>query len=34
MYPFTNYYDALNRQTHTLDQDVEKAINGEYSAID
>jgi len=34
MYPFTNYYDALNRQIHTLDQDVEKAINGEYSAID
>ncbi|MBM7654389.1 ferritin-like domain-containing protein [Neobacillus cucumis] len=34
MYPFTNYYDALNRQTHELIQDVEQAVNGEYSAIE
>ncbi|WHY76982.1 ferritin-like domain-containing protein [Neobacillus sp. WH10] len=34
MYPFTNYYDALNRQSNTLVNNVEKAINGEYSAID
>ncbi|MFJ7724875.1 ferritin-like domain-containing protein [Neobacillus sp. NPDC097160] len=34
MYPFTNYRDALNRQANTLVQDLEKAINGEYSAIE
>lgn len=34
MYPFTNYYDALYRQTNTLVSDIEKAINGEYSAIE
>ncbi|MFZ7942084.1 ferritin-like domain-containing protein [Neobacillus sp. 19] len=34
MYPFTNYHDALYRQSNTLIQDIEKAINGEYSAID
>lgn len=33
MYPYTNYNDALYRQTNKLIQDVEKAINGEYSAI-
>lgn len=33
MYPYTNYYDALNRQPNTLIRDLEKAINGEYSAI-
>jgi len=34
MNPFTNYYDALNRQSNTLVHNIEKAINGEYSAID
>ena len=34
MYRFTNYRDALNRASHPLVQDVEKAINGEYSASD
>lgn len=33
MYPYTNYNDALNRQTSKLVSDIEKAINGEYSAI-
>ncbi|MGG1396784.1 ferritin-like domain-containing protein [Bacillus salipaludis] len=33
MYPYTNYHDALFRQPNTLVSDVEKAINGEYSAI-
>ncbi|MBO0958650.1 ferritin-like domain-containing protein [Neobacillus sp. MM2021_6] len=32
MYRFTNYRDALNRPSFPLVQDVEKAINGEYSA--
>ncbi len=34
MYPFTNYHDALYRQTTNFVSDIEKAINGEYSAID
>ncbi|MEH7108687.1 ferritin-like domain-containing protein [Bacillus sp. JJ1764] len=34
MFPFTNYVDALSRQSNKLVSDVEKAINGEYSAID
>ncbi|WP_462410894.1 ferritin-like domain-containing protein [Neobacillus sp. Marseille-QA0830] len=34
MYPFTNYLDAINRQTNQLIGDIERAINGEYSAID
>lgn len=34
MYPFTNYYDAIYRQTNKFVGDIEKAINGEYSAID
>ncbi|WP_160725525.1 ferritin family protein [Bacillus sp. USDA818B3_A] len=34
MYPFTNYHDALYRQTNALIQEVEQAINGEYSAIE
>lgn len=34
MYPFTNYLDALTRQQNQLVTDVERAINGEYSAID
>ncbi|MDQ0200434.1 ferritin-like domain-containing protein [Neobacillus ginsengisoli] len=33
MYPYTNYHDALNRPSNKLVSDVEKAINGEYSAI-
>lgn len=33
MYPYSNYNDALNRQTSKLVSDIEKAINGEYSAI-
>ncbi|WP_223594245.1 ferritin-like domain-containing protein [Neobacillus bataviensis] len=33
MYPYTNYYDAINRQPHKMITDLEKAINGEYSAI-
>ena len=33
MNPYTNYYDALNRQTNTLITDIQKAIDGEYSAI-
>ncbi|MCM2534066.1 ferritin-like domain-containing protein [Neobacillus pocheonensis] len=33
MYPYTNYHDALNRPSNNLKSDVEKAINGEYSAI-
>ena len=33
MYPFTNYHDALSRQSNKLISDIEKAINGEYSAI-
>jgi len=34
MFPFTNYRDAIYSQTSTIISDVEKAINGEYSAID
>ena len=34
MYPFTNYYDAVYRQTNALIQEVEQAINGEYNAMD
>ncbi|WP_042354052.1 ferritin-like domain-containing protein [Bacillus rubiinfantis] len=34
MYPFTNYYDALYRQSNLMLTNIEKAINGEYSAID
>jgi rubrerythrin len=33
MYPYTNYYDAMYRQPNKLISDVEKAVNGEYSAI-
>ena len=33
MYPYSNHYDALSRQQNKLIQDLEKAINGEYSAI-
>ena len=33
MYPYTNYYDALYRQNNQLIREIEKAINGEYSAI-
>jgi rubrerythrin len=33
MYPYTNYNDALYRQSAKLISDVEKAINGEYSAV-
>jgi rubrerythrin len=33
MYPYTNYHDALFRQSNKLISDVEEAINGEYSAI-
>lgn len=33
MYPYTNYQDFLSRQSQKLVSDVEKAINGEYSAI-
>lgn len=34
MFPYTNYLDALYRQSNKLVSDLEKAINGEYSAID
>lgn len=34
MYPFTNYHDAIYRQSNKFINDIEKAINGEYSAID
>lgn len=34
MYPFTNYHDAIYRQSNKFLSDIEKAINGEYSAID
>lgn len=34
MYPYTNYLDALARQSNKFISDLEKAINGEYSAID
>jgi rubrerythrin len=34
MYPYTNYYDAVYRQTNVLIQEIEQAINGEYSAIE
>jgi rubrerythrin len=33
MYPYTNYYDALNRQNNKLIREVERAISGEYNAI-
>jgi rubrerythrin len=33
MYPYTNYYDALYRQNNKLIRELEKAINGEYNAI-
>lgn len=33
MYPYTNYYDALYRQNNKMISNLEKAINGEYSAI-
>ncbi|MDR6999901.1 ferritin-like domain-containing protein [Neobacillus niacini] len=33
MFPYTNYHDALFRQPSNLVSDVEKAVNGEYSAI-
>ena len=33
MYPYTNYYDALYRQNNKLIREVEKAIQGEYNAI-
>jgi rubrerythrin len=33
MYPYTNHSDAFNRQSTKLVSDIEKAINGEYSAI-
>jgi rubrerythrin len=33
MNPYTNYYDALNRQPNKLITDIQKAIDGEYSAI-
>jgi rubrerythrin len=33
LHPYTNYNDALNRQATKLVSDIEKAINGEYSAI-
>lgn len=33
MYPYMNNEDALKRQTEKLVKDLEKAINGEYSAI-
>lgn len=33
MYPYTNYYDALYRQNNKLIKELEKAINGEYNAI-
>lgn len=33
MYSHLYYYDELNRQTNKLISDIEKAINGEYSAI-
>jgi rubrerythrin len=33
MYPYTNYYDAIFRQNNKLIREVEKAINGEYNAI-
>jgi rubrerythrin len=33
MYPYTNVNKALNRQSNKLVRDLEKAINGEYSAI-
>ncbi len=33
MNPYTNYYDALYRQNNQLIREIEKAINGEYSAI-
>lgn len=34
MYPYSNYLDAINRQGNKLIGEVERAINGEYSAID
>jgi len=33
MYTFYNQQDDYNRQTNKLVSDIEKAINGEYSAI-
>jgi rubrerythrin len=33
MYPYMDNEDALKRQTEKLVKDLEKAINGEYSAI-
>jgi rubrerythrin len=33
MYPYTNYSDALNRQSNKLISDIEKALNSEYSAV-
>lgn len=33
MYPYSNYYDALYRQPNKLISDVERAIDGEYSAV-
>jgi rubrerythrin len=33
MYPYTNYYDAIFRQNNKLIREVEKAINGEYNAV-
>lgn len=33
MYPYYNNYNGNERQTEKLVSDVEKAINGEYSAI-
>jgi rubrerythrin len=33
VYPYTNYMDAIARQSSKLASDMEKAINGEYTAI-
>ncbi|WP_459499597.1 ferritin-like domain-containing protein [Bacillus sp. C1] len=33
MYSYSNHYDFLYRQNEKLIVDIEKAINGEYSAI-
>ncbi|AIE58854.1 MULTISPECIES: ferritin-like domain-containing protein [Bacillaceae] len=33
MNPYSDYYELSNRQNDKLVKDIEKAINGEYSAI-
>lgn len=33
MHPYSHYYEFMSRQNDQLIKDIEKAINGEYSAV-